>query len=88
MFLNGKTLCSTLAEHGRSIQLLSHTDCVLSQIQVPTDTNDAKAALTILKTLVREGRVVTANVMFAHPGICKEIVDSGDDYLIVVKDNQ
>src|SRR5690606_18015299 len=39
--LDGKTLCSTLAEHGRSIQLLSlfdnHSGCVLSQMQVPTD---------------------------------------------------
>ena len=90
--LDGKTLCSTLAEHGRSIQLLSlfdnHTGCVLSQMQVPTDTNEAKASLAILKTLVLEGRVVTADAMFAHSGICREIVDSGGDYLIVVKDNQ
>jgi len=90
--LDGKTLCSTLAEHGRSIQLLSlfdnHTGCVLSQMQVPTDTNEAKASLTILKTLVLEGRVVTADAMFAHPDICREIVDSDGDYLIVVKDNQ
>ena len=90
--LDGKTLCSTLAEHGRSIQLLSlfdnHTGCVLSQMQVPTDTNEAKASLAILKTLVLEGRVVTADAMFAHPDICREIVDSGGDYLIVVKDNQ
>lgn len=90
--LDGKTLCSTLAEHGRSIQLLSlfdnHTGCVLSQMQVPTNTNEAKAALPILKSLVLEGRVVTGDAMFAQPEICREIVDSGGDYLLVVKDNQ
>lgn len=90
--LDGKTLCSTLAEHGRSIQLLSlfdhRTGCVLSQMQVPTDTNEAKASLAILKSLVLEGRVVTADAMFAQPDICRAIVDSGGDYLIVVKDNQ
>lgn len=90
--VDGKTLCSTLAEHGRSIQLLSlfdaHTGCILSQMQVPTDTNEAKAALVILKSLVLEGRVVTGDAMFAQPEICRAIVDSGGDYLLVVKDNQ
>lgn len=90
--IDGKTLCSTLSEHGRSIQLLSlfdnHTGCVLSQMQVPTDTNEAKAALEILKSLVLEGRVVTGDAMFAQPEICRAIVDSGGDYLLVVKDNQ
>jgi hypothetical protein len=90
--IDGKTLCSTLAEHGRSIQLLSLFDqksgCVLSQMQVPTNTNEAKAALEILKTLVLTGRVVTADAMFCQSEICRAIVDSGGDYLIVVKDNQ
>jgi hypothetical protein len=90
--IDGKTLCSTLAEHGRSIQLLSlfdqRTGCILSQMQVPTDTNEAKAALTLIRSLVLQGRVVTGDAMFAHPEICRAIVDSGGDYLIVVKDKQ
>jgi len=90
--LDGKTLCSTLAEHERSVQLLAlfdqQTGCVLSQLQVPTGTNEAKAALAILKTLVLKGRVVTGDAMFVQPEICRQIVDSGGDYLLVVKDNQ
>jgi hypothetical protein len=90
--LDGKTLCGTIGEHGRSLQLLSLFDersgCVLSQLQVPQDTNEAKAALAILKTLLLEGRVVTADAMFCQPEICRAIFDSGGDYLIVVKDNQ
>ena len=90
--IDGKTLCSTLAEHERSIQLLStfdnHTGCVLSQMQVPTDTNETKAALEILKSLVLQGRVVTGDAMFTSPEICSAIIDSGGDYLLVVKDNQ
>lgn len=90
--IDGKTLCSTLGEHGRSIQLLSlfdaRTGCVLSQMQVPTNTNEAKAAFQILKSLVLEGRVVTGDAMFANPEICRAIVDAGGDYLLVVKDNQ
>jgi hypothetical protein len=89
--IDGKTLCSTLGEHGRSIQLLSLFDaksgCVLSQMPVPTTTNEAKAALEILKTLVLEGRVVTGDAMFAKPEICRAIIDSGGDYLLVIKDN-
>lgn len=90
--MDGKTLCGTMGEHGRSLELLSlfdqRTGCVLSQMQVPQDTNEAKAALPILRTLVLSGRVVTADAMFCQPEICREIVDSGGDYLIVVKDNQ
>lgn len=90
--LDGKTLCSTVAEHERSVQLLAlfdqQTGCVLSEMQVPTDTNEAKAALAILQTLVLTGRVVTGDAMFTSPEICRQIVDSGGDYLLVVKDNQ
>ncbi len=90
--IDGKTLCSTLGEHGRSIQLLSlfdqRTGCVLSEMQVPTNTNEAKAAVPILKTLVLEGRVITEDAMFTSPEICRTIVDSEGDYLLVVKDNQ
>lgn len=90
--LDGKTLRSTLAEHQRSVQLLAlfdhQTGCVLSEMQVPTDTNEAKAAMEILKTLVLTGRVVTGDAMFTSPEICRQIVDSGGDYLLVVKDNQ
>ncbi|MCB1212357.1 MAG: ISAs1 family transposase [Verrucomicrobiales bacterium] len=90
--IDGKTLCSTLAEHGRSIQLLSlfedRSGCILSQMQVPIETNEAKAALPLLESLPLDGRVVTGDAMFASPEICKAIVDTGGDYLIVVKDNQ
>jgi len=89
--IDGKTLCSTLAQHGRSIQRLSlfdsHTGCVLSQMQVPVDTNEAKAALPILKSLVLQGRVVTGDAIYTTPEICRAIVDSGGDYLLVVKDS-
>ncbi len=90
--LDGKTLCGTLTEHGRSIQLLSLFDqqicCVLSQIQVPASTNEAKASLEILKTLTLRGRVVTADAMFCEKPICEAILAAGGGYLIVVKDNQ
>lgn len=89
--LDGKTLCGTMAAHGRAVQLLSlldqRTGCVLSQ-QAVGDTNEAKAAIPLLKTLLLEGRVITGDAMFCNREICREILDSGGDYLVVVKDNQ
>lgn len=90
--LDGKTLCGTLTPHARALQLLSLLDqkigCVLSQMAVPGDTNEAKAALQILETLVLDGRVVTADAMFCQRDVCEKIVDREGHYLIVVKDNQ
>ena len=90
--LDGKTLCGALAPHGRSLQLLSlldqKTGCVLSQQAVPGDTNEAKTALELLKSLIVTGRVITGDAMFCQRDICQQIVDSGGDYLFTVKENQ
>ena len=51
-------------------------------------TNEAKAALELLKTVVLEGRLISGDAMFCQREICQQIVDSGGDYLFIVKDNQ
>jgi hypothetical protein len=90
--MDGKTLCNTLAAHERNVHLLSLLDQatrgVLSQLAVPPTTNEAKAAVEILKTIVLKGRLVTGDAMFCQRELCEQIVDSGGDYLFVVKDNQ
>ena len=90
--MDGKTLCNTLAAHERNVHLLSLLDQatggVLSQQAVPPTTNEAKTAADILKTIVLKGRLVTGDAMFCQRALCGEIVDSGGDYLFVVKDNQ
>lgn len=90
--LDGKSLGGTLEAHGRAIHLLSlldqKTGCVLQQWAVPSETNEAKAALPVLRTLVLEGRVVTGDAMFCQKDVCQTILDSGGDYFVVVKDNQ
>jgi len=90
--LDGKTLCGTLDKHARSIHLLAlfdhHTAGVLRQLAMPADTNEHKAALTLLKQIVLKGRVITADAMFCQRDLCQQIVDTGGDYLIAVKDNQ
>jgi hypothetical protein len=90
--IDGKSLCGTLQAHQRAIHLLSAFDhqsgCVLSQTQVNPETNEAKAALPLLKTLVLRGRVVLGDAMFCQRELCREVIDSGGDYFVVVKDNQ
>ena len=90
--MDGKTLCNTLAAHERNVQLLSLLDQatggVLSQQAVPPTTNEAKTALDLLKTIVLKGRLVTGDAAFCQRELCEQIVDSGGDYLFVVKDNQ
>ena len=56
--------------------------------QAVGETNEAKAAIPLLKTLLLEGRVITGDAMFCNREICSQIIDSGGDYLVVVKDNQ
>ena len=90
--IDGKTLCGTLRSHERAIHLLSlldqQTGCVLSQTRVDAKTNEAKAALTLLKRLVLKGRVITGDAMFCQREVCQQIIDQGGHYFFVVKDNQ
>ena len=90
--IDGKTLCNTLAAHERNVQLLALLDRatggVLSQHAVAPTTNEAKTALELLKTIVLQGRLVTGDAAFCQRELCEQIVDSGGDYLFVVKDNQ
>lgn len=90
--MDGKTLCGSLQAHERAVHLLAlldqKTGLVLSQNRVDAKTNEAKAALELLETLVLEGRVITADAMFCQREICQQIIDSGGHYFVVVKDNQ
>jgi predicted transposase YbfD/YdcC len=90
--MDGKTLCGTLQPHERAVHLLAlldqRTGCVLSQSRVDAKTNEHKAALELLKTLVLEGRVITGDAMFCQREVCQAIRNRGGHYFFVVKDNQ
>jgi hypothetical protein len=90
--LDGKSLRGALAEHGRAIHLLSlldqQTGFTLSQMEVHGKTNEHKAALVLLKSLVLSGRVITGDAMFCQRDLCQQIVDDGGHYFFEVKDNQ
>lgn len=90
--MDGKSLRGTLKGHERAIHLLSlldqKTGCALSQTRVDAKTNEAKAALELLKSLVLKGRVITGDAMFCQRDLCQQIIDQGGHYFFVVKDNQ
>jgi len=90
--MDGKTLRGALQPHGRAMHLLSVLDqatgCTLGQTRVDEQTNEAKTALELLRSLVLKGRVVTGDAMFCQREVCQEVLDQGGHYLLVVKDNQ
>jgi hypothetical protein len=90
--IDGKTLCGTLRPFARAVHLLSAVDhrtgYVLSQCRVDEKTNEHKAALPLLRSLVLEGCVVVGDAMFCQREVCEEILQKGGDYLFSVKDNQ
>lgn len=90
--MDGKTLRGTLAKHQRAIHLLSlldqRTGYTLHQLRVDGKTNEHKAALELLKTMVLKGRVMTGDAMFCQRDLCQQIIDQGGHYFFEVKDNQ
>ena len=64
------------------------TGCVLSQCRVDQKTNEPKAALDLLQTLVLEGRVIVGDAIFCQREVCQQIIDSGGHYFLAVKGNQ
>lgn len=90
--MDGKTLCGTLGAFDRAVHLLSllhqQTGGVLRQLQMPPETNEHKAALTLLKAVVLKGRLITGDAIFCQRDLCQQVVDDGGDYLLVVKENQ
>lgn len=89
--IDGKTLCGTLRPHVRAVHLLAavehKTGCVLSQCRVDEKTNEHKAALDLLKSMVLEGRVIVGDALFCQRDLCEQIVESGGEYVFPVKEN-
>lgn len=61
---------------------------VLGQIRVDSKTNEHKAALELLGILPVAGKIVVGDAMFCQRDQAEQIVDSGGDYILTVKDNQ
>lgn len=90
--LDGKSARGSGTADSPAVHLLAALDqatgCVLSQARVPAETNEHKAALTLLEGLALEGRVITGDAAFCQRDLCRRVVDAGGHYLIKVDDNQ
>ena len=89
--IDGKRLCGSRAGAVPGVHLVTAYDTdqrgVLAQVAVG-DTNEAKAALALLKLIPLDGVVVTGDAAFTQRDFCQAVVDGGGDYFVPVKDNQ
>jgi hypothetical protein len=92
LVFDGKTLRGTIKQHERTMAALSVLDRVtggiLAEHPIDPATNEAKTALQVLKDMVLEGKLIIGDAGYCDREICQEIIDSGGDYLVLVKDNQ
>jgi hypothetical protein len=90
--LDGKVLRGSGTADTPAVHLLAMLDQatggVLAQGRVPAETNEHKAALALLKTMVLEGRVITGDALFCQRDLCTQVVADGGHYLMKVDDNQ
>ena len=92
VIIDGKTLKGTREKHRRAYQALAlldqKTGFALSETPVDPTTNEAKTGLELLKNMVLKGKIIVGDAAYCDQEICSRIVDSGGDYLVIVKDNQ
>lgn len=71
------------------LSLYSHRlGLVLAQIAVAEKTNEITASDYILAQLLLTGVVLTGDAIFTQTQIARALLDQGNDYLMVVKENQ
>ncbi len=91
--IDGKTLRGAIPSgQSQGVHLLAaylpDVGIVLMQLVVGQKENEIVAAPHLLATLDRRGKVVRGDAMLTHRALSVQIVDSGGDYLWLVKGNQ
>jgi len=90
--MDGKTLRMSARCGASDAHLLTlfshHLGVVLGEVAVADKTNEISASADVLALLLLTGVVVTGDAMFTQHAIAETIVEAGNDYLLVVKENQ
>lgn len=94
--LDGKTARGSFDGLKKAVHLLSlvahESGLTVAQAAVPDGvedkTNEHKAALTLLESLVPRGRLVTGDAIFCQRDFCRHVIGQGGDSLVIVKENQ
>lgn len=90
--MDGKTLrmsarCGATNTH--LLTLFSHRlGVVLGEVAVADKSNEIAASADALAMLMLTGVVITGDAMFTQHAIAETILEAGNDYLFVVKENQ
>jgi hypothetical protein len=90
--LDGKTLRGTRGKWERARQVITLMDNATGRIRaevgVPLETNENKAAVKLLKSLLLKGKIVVADAGFCQRDFCETVLEQEGEYLVLVKDNQ
>lgn len=90
--MDGKTLRMSARCGASDAHLLSlfshHLGVVLGEVAVADKTNEITASADVLALLLLTGVVITGDAMFTQHAIAETILDAGNDYLLMVKENQ
>lgn len=90
--LDGKVLRGTRGKWERAWQVITlldnHTGCICSQATVSPETNEQKAAIELLKSLVVHGKLVVGDAAYCQREFCEAVLSHGGEYLVLIKDNQ
>jgi predicted transposase YbfD/YdcC len=90
--VDGKTLCGSQLQGAADAHLLaalSHRlGVVMAQVAVSDHTSEIGHADELLRSVLLEGRVITADALLTQREVAQMIRDRGGDYLLAVKENQ
>jgi hypothetical protein len=90
--IDGKVLRGSFDRLEGTVRLLAAFDhgtgCVISQCAVPSETNEEKTCLELLRRFVLEGRVAVLDAAFCYPEVCEAVVEQKGHYVLPAKENQ
>lgn len=90
--IDGKSLRGSIKQGASIVHLLSAVShklgLTVAQCSVDGKTNEIGSMDEMLKNLVLEGKIITADAMHTQRKTCQSIIDGGGDYVMLVKDNQ
>ena len=90
--VDGKTMRGAAKRGARMAHLLAAVSHQLKTVwgEVPVDqkTNEIPLFSALLRLLAVKGYLLTMDALLTQRDIAQQIIDSGNDYLMVVKDNQ
>jgi hypothetical protein len=92
--IDGKTLRGSQRKHAEvpGVHLiaayLQQPGCVLSQMRVQDKTNEPKAALELIESLIMKNAVIVGDAIYCQRDLSETVLRKGGDYFWVAKDNQ